>query len=466
MKIPHIQHPSPRARQRYEALLKLMQVADKMSQVGFRVDREAIARHAAVAQQNKLDFTARFLQHTQLPPEALGDAGAGQAKAVRDWFLLTCNAPVVSRDKLTKKPQVNTDALITYATKYKHTAYGPAAAALYGLRKNIKSIQFCHAYEVLSRADSRIHASFFPFGTKTGRWSSSAKLWCPDTMSTVGCNLQQIPSKTPCFEFEPGVQTQLVESLRDCFIADPGCKIYSWDYSALEVRLIAYIFGITRMIEAIESADAKQGPDVHVFTAKHLFSDVFGKFPEKLLRNNAKQCSYAITYMMHDPKGRAQGYKTMQRKLREDMPDIDDTATKLIVDRFFALYPEVKARQLEVQKQIASQGYREIPINGRRLHYPDSMRGWNQALNATFQATGAELINRAVLKVAPQCVWKPGGFYIAAQCHDEIVANVPEEQAEVIDEAVRAAMSAPADLGGGYQVSIPSQAAVGDCWPK
>jgi len=281
-------------------------------------------------------------------------------------------------------------------------------------------------------------------------------------------NLQQIPSKTPTFEFTPGEHTELVESLRDVFIADEGCKIYSWDYDALEVRLIAYIFNVPSMIREIERADA-EGDDthgIHWFTARNLFPEKVDKRPFKQLRTVAKSCSYAITYMMHDPKGRPAGYRTMQKEIAKTFPGIDDTAIKIIVDRFFALYPQIKQAQLNVKEQVSKQGYREIPINGRRLHYPDATRGWNQALNATFQGTGAELINRALLKTAPNCQWHPGAFYIAAQCHDELVCNVPDDMAEDVDAGVKRAMSAAADLGGGVTVSIPSKSVHGDSWPK
>lgn len=470
MKIPSIYHPAPGSKQRYEMLLQLMQIADRMTRVGFRVDREAITRHYNKALERRAKFSEKFLALTHLPAEALGEAGAGQTKTVRQFFLNTCNAPVVSRDKITKQPQINTAALVEYATKYGTSDFGPAAAALYALRKNIKSAQFCYAYDLLSVNDSRIHSSFFPFGTKTGRWSSGTRIYQPDLQTTVGVNLQQIPSQEPTFEFKKGEHTKLISSLRDIFIADDNCQIFSWDYDALEVRLIAYIFGVKNMIAEIEAADARgdETHGVHWFTAKNLFKELVGKKPDKLLRTAAKGCSYAITYMMHDTKGGARGYKTMQKALREKLPGvpIDDTATKLIVDRFFALYPEIKQAQLAVQKQVASQGYREIPINGRRLHYPNATRGWNQALNATFQGTGAELINRAVIEVDKICRYEPGHSYIVAQCHDEIVCNVRNDEAEKIDAWVKRCMSAPADLGSGTVIGIPSKSVRGPCWPK
>ncbi len=452
--IPRILHPAPRARERYDNLMRLMAISDQMTGLGWRVDRDVIALHGRTAKDRQAEYTEKFLALSGLPGEALGKLGAGQTKRVREWFLLDQNAPVVARDKLTKNPQVNSAALIEYATGYAKTSFGPAAAALYALRKNIKTQEFCHAYQVLSSNDGRIHSSFFPFGTKTGRWTSAARM--RHNGVTVGCNVQQVPSKTPSFDFGAGPVT-LVDSLRDCFIADEGCVIGSWDYEALELRLIAYIFGARKLIDNLDK-------DPHTMNAQHLFKEIYTEKTAKKCRNAAKSCAYAISYQMHDTSGKGK-YPTLFKTLKAEFPDISETAVKVLADRFFQLYPEIKQSQLNVKQQIAENGFRELVINGRRLYYPDSMRGWNQGINFTFQGTGAELINRAVLSIAPKLDWRVGGSYVLAQVHDELVLNVPQDRIEEVRSIVEAAMSAPADFGG-YKTGIPSKGTFGPCWPK
>jgi hypothetical protein len=452
--IPNLRFPADRAKERYDALLKLMHISDRITGLGWRVDRELIASHAATAKEREAIYHETFLALSGLPEKVLGKAGTGQTKRVREWFLVDQKAPVVARDKHTKNPQVNTAALIEYATQYAQTPFGPAAAALYALRKNIKIQEFCRAYDILSRNDGRVHSSFFAFGTKTGRWTSSAKV--RHEGDTIGCNIQQVPSKTPCFNFGQG-PVELVESLRDIFIADEGCQIHSYDYEALELRLIAYIFGAQTLIDNLDG-------DPHTITAKALFREIYSKETAKKCRNAAKSCAYAISYSMHDTRGKGK-YPTLLKTLKVDFPEMNDVLVKVIADRFFALYPEIKAGQLSAQAQIASEGYRELPINGRRLYYPDTMRGWNQGINFTFQGTGAELINRAIIELAPKMDWRVGGNYVLGQIHDELVLNVREEDWYKVYEWTTLAMSREAEFGA-YKTGIPSKGVAGKCWPK
>lgn len=452
--IPTLQFPAARALERYDNLKQLMAISDQITGIGWRVDRDLIFAHKATAAQRAAEYTDKFLALTGMDPKVLGVAGTGQTKRVREWFLLDQRAPVVARDKHTKNPQVNTAALIEYATAYSQMSYGPAAAALYALRKNIKVQEFCNAYDILSRGDGRIHSSFFAFGTKTGRWTSSAKV--RHNGETIGCNIQQVPAKTPSFDFGSGAVT-LVDSLRDIFIADEGCQIHSYDYEALELRLIAYIFGAKGLIANLDK-------DPHTVTAKALFKEIYTKETAKKCRNAAKSCAYAISYSMHDTSGKGK-YPTLLKTLKVDFPDMNDKLVKVLADRFFELYPEIKRGQLGAQAQVAGEGYRELPINGRRLYYPDTMRGWNQAINFTFQGTGAELINRAIIELAPKMDWRVGGNYILAQVHDELVLNVRAEDWYKIYTHVIEAMSREADFGG-YKTGIPSKGVAGDCWPK
>lgn len=460
---PTVEFPQPRARERYDNLMQLMGIADRIKDVGWRVDRDLIASHQATAAKRIDKYRELFIRLTRLPQDALGTAGAGKTKRVREYFLVDCKAPVVSRDKDTKKAQVNTSALVEYATRHAHTPYGPAAAALYGLRKNIKATEFCTAYDYLSRADGRIHSSFFPYGTKTGRWTSSSKEWVRldnGVYDELGCNLQQVPSKEPTFDFQDGLgPVRLVDSLRDIFIADEGCLIHSYDYEALELRLIAYIFGAKKLI-------ANLAGDPHTETAKGLFKADYGKpgFEPKRCRTAAKSCAYGFSYSMNDPNNKyLQTFKT----LKESFPKIKEELTPILAERFFEMYPEIKDAQLDVQHMIDKLGYRELATNGRRLHYPKTTRGYNQAINFTFQGTGAELINRAICALDKSgCLsWNVGGNYVLGQIHDELVLNVREEDWYKIYSKVTTAMEQRAQLGATI-AGIPAKGISDKCWPK
>jgi DNA polymerase I-like protein with 3'-5' exonuclease and polymerase domains len=462
------------ANERYRNALSLMRIAQRMTEHGCLVDREAIKGHnkRALARLNR--YTTRFLELTQLPITALGKQGAGQTQAVRDHFFKTLRAPEVEFDKHTKRAQFNSAALSTYATAYKAEAFGPPAAALLGMRKNRKIMEFCKAYALFSAKDGRIHFGFNALGTVTGRWTSSTKLRqvLPDgARKSYSVNAQQIPSKVPEFEFEPGVSEPLVESLRDIFIPDPGCVFLKADYDQLELRLIAYVYGVKALLQVIES-----GGDAHMFTAAHLWPEFqldphAGKpakndtSPQAHLmrqcRDAAKSCAYAISYQMHSTHGPGR-YPQLTKTLKAIFPAINERLVAKLAERFFSVYPEIKRGQLSVKDGVDARGYAELSIDGRRLFYPASMRGYNQALNFPMQGTGGALCNRALLELEPQLNWS-AGEQVRFQVHDELVVQAPYSTAEKIARMIEAAMGKPAQIGASY-VGIPAAADPGLSW--
>lgn len=468
--IPNVDLYVPRAEERYDRALRLMSIAHKMEQKGWLVDQAALKEHVALATFRVQRFTDLFLSTTGLPADALGDAGGGSTASVKRWFWLGQGAPQLLFDKHTKRPQFNTELLIMYATDFRREKFGVAAAALYGLRKNKKLLEFCESYRRLSLADGRIHFAYNVLGTQTGRWTSSTKMRVemPDgTRKKYSANAQQVPSKTPEFDFGSGKE-RLVESLRNVFVADPGCVIGSFDYDQLELRLIAYIYGALRLIGWIDT-----GADTHMNNAIGVFRDLGLpadakkiKSPqtdlEKLInaaRDGAKPVAYGVSYQMHSE--REGKYPTLFKQLTKVFPGITEQQVNTYANRFFELHPEIKAGQAAVRRLVEDHGYQEVAISGRRLYYPATMRGFNQALNLTMQSTGAELVNRATLTVASQLDW--GANYIQSQVHDELVIHATEKDWPAIKTLVESAMSEPANFGGTV-ASIPAEGKCGRSW--
>lgn len=468
--IPDVR-PQLGARERYERLIQLMRITERMTERGWRVDAAKLEGHRVVAAARVHKFQHMFLAKTGLKASDLGASASGTTNRVRDWFWLDQGAPQLLFNKLTKKPQFNTELLISYAQDFRQEVFGVAAAALYGLRKNKKIIEFCTTYARFSAHNGRIHFSFNPAGTQTGRWTSSTKMRVANedgSRTTYSCNAQQVPSKTPSFDFGEGKE-RLVDSLRDCFIPDEGCVLLKCDYEALELRLIAYIHGAKRLIDWINA-----GEDVHVRNAVAIFrelglpADAQQVKPavteiQKTInaaRDAAKPLAYGVSYQMHDPDGHGR-YITLFKTLKKIFPSITEQQANTYAARFFELHPEIKKGQSRVRESIEQAGFARLAIDGRCLYYPSSPRGFNQALNFHMQATGASLVNRALIDLDKRLDWT--GQEVRAQVHDELVVQAPYESMEEVKAWIEETMGAPAQIGDTL-AGVPATADPGLDW--
>src|SRR5207302_4062301 len=115
--------------------------------------------------------------------------------------------------------------------------------------------------------DGRLHTTFNQAVATTGRLSTSSP------------NLQAIP-----------VRTGLGREIRSAFVAEPGSRLVSADYSQIELRILAHVSGEPKLRDAFE-----RGEDIHTATA----AEVLGKDPATLTkdeRNIAKMVNFGIIY--------------------------------------------------------------------------------------------------------------------------------------------------------------------------
>ena len=146
----------------------------------------------------------------------------------------------------------------------------------------------------------RVHTSFLSSGATTGRLSSSNP------------NLQNIPIRT-----EDG------KKIRSAFITDKGKKLVSFDYSQIELRILAHIAKIKNLINAF-----KDGQDIHSQTASEVFQvPIEDLNPE--LRRQAKAINFGIIYGI-SPFGLANNLRIPREK------------AKNFIDKYFDRYPEIK----------------------------------------------------------------------------------------------------------------------------
>lgn len=275
-------------------------------------------------------------------------------------------------------------------------------------------------------ATGRVHTSYSQASVVTGRLSSSEP------------NLQNIP-----------VRTEEGRRIRRAFVAEPGHVIMAADYSQIELRVMAHISGD----EGLRKAFA-EGKDIHRSTAAEVFSVEKLEDVTSEQRNSAKAINFGLIYGM--------GVFGLANTL-----DITRDAAKLYIDRYFARYPGVADYMERIKKEATDNGFVET-VFGRRLWFteiqgakgPRRANAERQAINAPMQGTAADLIKMAMVAVQDYIDEQKLKSRMIMQVHDELVLEVPEDEKELMREALPRLMSEVATLS----VPLVAEVAVGENW--
>ncbi len=241
----------------------------------------------------------------------------------------------------------------------------------------------------------RVHTSYALAATTTGRLSSSDP------------NLQNIP-----------VRTAEGRKIRTAFIATPGHKLVSADYSQIELRVLAHVADIPQLRQAF--AD---GVDIHAMTASEMFGVPVEGMPGEI-RRRAKAINFGIIYGIS-----AFGLANQLSIERSEASDY--------IKRYFERFPGIRDYMEGTKAYAREHGYVET-IFGRRAHYPDirssipSHRAFNEraAINAPIQGSAADIIRRAMVKMEPALAEAKLSARMLLQVHDELIFEVEDAEVE------------------------------------
>jgi DNA polymerase-1 len=274
----------------------------------------------------------------------------------------------------------------------------------------------------------RVHTSYHQANAATGRLSSSDP------------NLQNIP-----------IRTEEGRRIRQAFIAPSGRKILAADYSQIELRIMAHLSQDAGLLAAFA-----EGKDIHRATAAEVFDVAFETVtPEQ--RRRAKAVNFGLIYGMS-----AFG---LARQL-----DIPRAEAQSYMDTYFKRYPGVLKYMEETRALAAEQGYVST-LFGRRLYLPEirdrnAMRrqaAERAAINAPMQGTAADIIKKAMIKVADWIASDTKGeITMIMQVHDELVFEVDETKAEELQQQICKLMAEAATL----DVPLLAEAGLGDSWDQ
>jgi len=278
---------------------------------------------------------------------------------------------------------------------------------------------------------NRVHTSYAMASTSTGRLSSSEP------------NLQNIP-----------VRTEEGRKIRTAFVAQPGNKLLSADYSQIELRVLAHVADIPQLKQAF--AD---GIDIHAMTASEMFNTpVEGMDP--MVRRQAKAINFGIIYGIS-----AFGLANNLGIERSEASDY--------IKMYFERFPGIKDYMDNTKAFARDHGYVET-IFGRKAYYPEirssnhQMRAFNEraAINAPIQGSAADIIRRAMVQMEDALDGANLSAQMLLQVHDELIFEVAEAEVDATTQLVTKVMeqaTMPA-----LQLSVPLQvdARAADNWDE
>jgi DNA polymerase-1 len=303
----------------------------------------------------------------------------------------------------------------------------PALILEYRELAKLKSTYADAIQNLIDPHDGRIHTNLNQMVAATGRLSSSEP------------NLQNIP-----------VRSEVGREIRAAFVAAPGTKLLSADYSQIELRIMAHVCKDPELVHAFTA-----GLDVHAATAAR----VFGVPLEQVTadqRRRAKTVNFAVLY--------GQKEFGLSRQLR-----IAPREAKELIDAYFARFPGVLGYMEATLAQARRHGYvTTLPPYNRKRYIPgihagnrnERLAAEREAVNAPVQGTASDIIKAAMLKV--DAAMRAAGLRsrMLLQVHDELVFEVPPAEIEPMAALVRREMQ------DAYHLDVPlvAEVKVGDNW--
>ncbi|MFB7114087.1 DNA polymerase [Streptomyces sp. NPDC056291] len=228
--------------------------------------------------------------------------------------------------------------------------------------------------------EGRIHPKISSLAARTARMSISAP------------PLQQLPS---------GDWT-----IRRAMLADVGHRIFSVDYSAVEMRVLAALADERTMKRAIA-----EGRDLHDFTAELIWGPEFTKAHRKI----GKGVGFGKVY--------GGGATTLSRQTGAPLNEV-----KAAVAAYDRVYPGIKRYSNRVQREARADGFVVITPTGRRV--PLDRDRVYAATNYAVQSTARDVLCQALLNMHDKGLTE----YLLLPIHDECLGSAP---ADIADDVAR-----------------------------
>jgi DNA polymerase-1 len=248
--------------------------------------------------------------------------------------------------------------------------------------------------------NDRVHSTFNIAATITGRLSSSEP------------NLQNIP-----------IRTEIGKKIRTAFIAEKEHELYSFDYSQIELRVLAEACEDPNLLKAFQ-----EDQDIHQSTGQLVFN-------KKTINDNDRRMAKIINFGII--------YGISQYGLAKQL-GVSNAEAKLFIDNYFQKFPNINDYMKATTDKAKKLGYVEN-LFGRKSHIKDinaknfMLRSFaeRQAINAPIQGTASDLIKIAMLDIQKYLETNNCKSKMTSQVHDELLFEIHKNEKDLIPEITK-----------------------------
>ncbi len=277
------------------------------------------------------------------------------------------------------------------------------------------------------RSLGRLRTTYLQTGTGTGRLSSEQP------------NLQNIP-----YGGEAAVE------LRGAFRPDKGNVFLSFDYSQVELRILAAVAHDGKMIEAF-----REGRDIHAETAAGIFN-VEPKAVTPEMRRVAKVLNFGVIY-------------GMGARAFAETAGVTVAEAKEKIEKYFTEFDAVRRWQEYIKREARTLGYAQT-MTGRRRIIPEiqsnsprfAAQGERVAMNMPIQGLEADIIKLAMIAVDKEVEGRGWGEKVKMllTIHDDLLFEVKKEMEAEAVKMIRKKMEEA------FKLAVPLRVEVkrGESW--
>ena len=372
--------------------MPLVQVLAYMERNGVMIDPDALAETSRL-------FTERMKTLEQQIFDESGGTPFNILSPKQVGEILFDRMKIVDKPKKTKTGQYVTSEDVLESLRSEHRIVD-LILKYRGLKK-LLGTYVDSLPQLVNPATGKIHTSFNQTVTATGRLSSSNP------------NLQNIP-----------VRDEDGKEVRKAFIAEPGCRFFSADYSQIELRIMAHLSQDYNMIE-----DFRLGHDIHAATAAKVFHKPIDQVT-KTERSKAKTANFGIIYGIS-------AFGLAQRM------GVSRTEAKELIENYFKTYSGIKHYMDTSIEEARKKGYIETILK-RKRYLPDinshnaTVRGFAErnAINAPIQGSAADIIKKAMIAIYRRFISEGIKSTMILQVHDELNFNVVPGEEDIVKKIV------------------------------